>query len=168
MPIVPDKPDSPRTERIRGQLHELHEVRDSTGAVIGLSPTPMKVELRLEDLFQILGGAAILAIPSAMTEEVWDLGAAMSNGRAVLICAISIATLVAYVWALFYRHRVRLYRWQMLKRVVVGYLAALLLALLLLFLIDKLPADDIPLALRRAVLIAWPATISAMTVDWLK
>ena len=168
MPPMSEDHTPHETTRIDGRLHEMQPIRDETGRVIGTAPRALNVEMHIEDYFQLLGGAGVISIPLAMTEEVWNLGAGISNARALVIALVTIVSLAIYVWALFYRHRVSLYRGEMVKRVIAAYAIALATSVGLLLLIDKAPADDIALTLRRAVLVAWPATLSATTIDWLK
>ena len=60
--------------RVDGRLHLVHKVRDAEGNLITTVTGPLKVEFRLEDLGQLLAGACVMALPVALTEEVWDLG----------------------------------------------------------------------------------------------
>ena len=60
------------------------------------------------------------------------------------------------------------YRGEFFKRLVVGYLVTLSVAIVLLGLIDKGPFEDWLLAVKRAVLIAFPASFAATAVDYMK
>ena len=51
---------------------------------------------------------------------------------------------------------------------MVAYLVTLGIALAVLLLIDKAPIDDLSLAMRRAVLVAFPAAFAAAAVDYIK
>ncbi len=158
-----------RVERRDGRLHSIQEVRDKAGRVVSQLATPLKVELHGEDVAQLVAGACVMAIPIAFTEEVWTLGSTLSSGRIVLVAIVSLLTLALFVRSLFYPGKhLREYRGQFLKRVVVGYLVTFTVAILLLILIEKGPGDDLPLALRRAVLIAFPASFAATAVDYMK
>lgn len=72
------------------------------------------------------------------------------------------------MWVLFYGKHIGEYKVSLAKRVVAAYLVTLLVALALLVLIDKGPLNDLPLALRWAVLIAFPASFPATAVDYIK
>jgi len=60
------------------------------------------------------------------------------------------------------------YRSEIVKRMVVSYLTTLAVAMVLLILIETSPFDDLQLAFRRAVLIAFPASFAATAVDYIK
>ena len=161
--------ESKRTERIAGQLHEIREVRDRSGEVIARVTDRLRVEFRWSDVLQLAVGALVLGIPVAYTEEVWDLGQALSGARIALVALVSILILGFFVKTLFYaEHLLKEYRAEFFKRVVVAYTLTLLVAFLLLVLIDKGPLDDPLLALKRAVLIAFPGSLAATAVDYIK
>jgi uncharacterized membrane protein len=158
-----------RVERRDGRLHSIQEVSDNAGRVLSQVAKPLKVELHGDDIAQLIAGACALAIPMAFTEEVWALGSTLSSGRIVLVAVTSLLTLAFFVHSLFYPGKfLREYRLDFLKRLVTSYLLALTVAMVLLILIDKGPLDDLQLALRRAVLIAFPASFAATAVDYIK
>ncbi len=158
-----------RVERRDGRLHSIQEVSDNAGRVLSQVAKPLKVELHGDDIAQLIAGACALAIPMAFTEEVWALGSTLSSGRIVLIAVTSLLTLAFFVRSLFYPGKhLREYRLDFLKRLVTSYLLTLTVAMVLLILLDKGPLDDLQLALRRAVLIAFPASFAATAVDYIK
>ena len=62
-----------KIQRINGELHQVTPVRDQDGKVVTHHIRQLHLELSLKDRVQILVGATILAIPTAFTEEVWNL-----------------------------------------------------------------------------------------------
>jgi len=158
-----------RVERIDGRLHSIHEVRDNAGKLLSQLAKPLQVELHGDDIAQLVAGACALAIPVAFTEEVWVLGSTLSSGRILLTAVTSVLTLAFFVRSLFYPGKdLHEYRFEFVKRVVVSYLTTLAVAMVLLTLIEKGPFDDLQLALRRAALIAFPASFAATAVDYIK
>jgi len=154
--------------RIDGRLHLVHHVRDDHGKVISTVTAPLKVEFRLEDLAQLVAGACVMALPVALTGEVWDLGETLSIGRALLILTFSVLALAGFIWGLFYGKRIGQYQGHFFKRVVSAYLVTFLVALLLLFLFDKAPLDDLRVTFTRTILVAFPASFAATAVDFIK
>jgi|GEM_PF-3017352 len=127
------------------------------------------VEFGLLDLAEIVIGATVLAIPVAYTEEVWILGEEISNLKASMVFVVSLLFTAAFTYAVFYRDHFKGYGDEFVKRLLSGYLVTLTIAALILFLVDKLPLFDDPgVALRRMILVAFPATFSATVVDSLK
>jgi uncharacterized membrane protein len=158
-----------RVERRDGRLHSIQEVSDHAGRVLSQVAKPLKVELHGDDVAQLVTGACALAIPMAFSEEVWALGSTLSSERIVLVAVTSVVTLAFVVRSLFYPGKhLREYRSDFLKRLVTSYLTALTVAMVLLILIDMGPLDDLQLALKRAVLIAFPASFAATAVDYIK
>ena len=161
-----DPPTGPH--RINGRLHLVHHVRDKEGNVIATGTEPLKVEFHLEDLGQLVAGACVMALPVALTEEVWDLGKTLSIGHTLVILGVSLLTLAGFIWALFYGNRVGAYKGHFFKRVLSAYLVTFVVAFLLLFLFDQAPLDDLRLTLTRTVIVAFPASFAATVVDFLK
>ena len=169
MSDIPKQETVKRVERRNGRLHSIHEIRDKTGRVVSHVATPLKVELHGDDIAQLVAGACVMAIPIAFTEEVWNLGTTLGADRIVLVMLTSLVTLGFFVRSLFYPGKqLGEYRADFIKRVAVGYVVTLTVAMLLLVLIDKGPLDGYLLALKRAVLIAFPASFAATAVDYIK
>jgi uncharacterized membrane protein len=109
-----------------------------------------------------------MGIPFAFTEEVWMLGETLPLGRVVLIWLVSVFTLAVFVHSLFYPEGISEHRRDFTLRVALAYTVTFLVAMNLLILIDKGPLDGALLAVKRAVLIAFPASFAAASVDYLK
>ena len=148
--------------------HFVHQVADEKGNRIATVTGPLKVEFRLEDFCQLVAGACVMAMPVALTEEVWNLGETLSAARALLILVFSILTLTVFIWGLFYGKRIVQYHRHFLKRAVSAYLVTFCVSLTLLFLFDKAPLDDLKVTLTRTILVAFPASFAATAVDFLK
>ena len=110
----------------------------------------------------------MLGVPVALTEEVWMLGETLPAGRIFMIFVVSFLINAFYVKMLFYRDNLSEYPLDFVKRVCAAYGVALLVALLLLTLFDMGPLEDPILALRRAVIIAFPASFAAISVDYIR
>ncbi len=158
----------PTTHRINGRLHTVHPVLDEAGNLLTSVTRALKVEFHPEDLVQLIVGASVMALPIALTGEVWDLGETLSVGRTVAIAGISVVTLAAFIWSLFYVRNLRAYRGTFLLRVVTAYLVTSLIAFTFLYLFDKAPLDDLQVALTRTVLVSLPAAYAATAVDFVK
>lgn len=126
------------------------------------------MQFKLEDVLQLVAGACVMAIPMAFTEEVWNLGVTLPLGRILLIALLSVFTLAVFVRSLFYPDGIGEHRRHFLARVAVGYSVTFVVAMVLLILIDKGPEHDGLVAVKRAVLIAFPASFAATAVDYVK
>lgn len=157
-----------RRERVDGRLHEVHEVHAPDGRILSSIHRPLKVEFHLEDAAQLLAGSCVMALPVALTGEVWDLGALLSPGRTVMILVLSVFTLAGFIWALFYGRRAGEFRLHFLARGVSAYLIPFAVSFALLWLFEKAPLDDLPVALTRTIIVAFPASFAATAVDFMK
>ena len=109
-----------------------------------------------------------MGLPVAFTEEVWNLGETLSVARTLLILFLSVFTVGALIWGLFYGKRINEFPSSFLKRAISAYVVTFVVALLLLWLFEKAPLDDLGVALTRTVLVAFPASFAAVAVDFMK
>ena len=90
-----------RVERLDGDLHVVHALTDEEGNVVQHIFTPLMVELRLQDVIQIVIGSTLLCIPVAYTEEVWTLGASLPLINAIYIVFLSLLFLGLFGYSPF-------------------------------------------------------------------
>ena len=150
-------------------MHRVTPVLDSAGKVVNYVMQPIMVELRQRDLMQIVVGAALLALPVAFTEEVWVLAEELPNMNVFFIWLTSVVFLSGFVYYNFYRNNLRDHIFSFIKRIVITYALTLFVVSLLLLLIEKFPYETDPvLALKRVVIVAFPATMAASLTDSIK
>ena len=153
-------------QRIGGILHKVIPIIDNTGKVISHAVAPLKVELRRQDIMQILVGASILSVPVAFTQETWDLGRDLPLVNVLLLALISVAFLALHVYFNFYRKFFRKHIVEYIKRVFAIYLLSFIVVGILLTIIDKAPwATDSLLAIKRTIIVTFPASMSAAVAD---
>ena len=158
-------------ERIgrNGYLHRVIPIVDQAGKVVQRVVKPLMVEFRTKDLVQTIIGASILAIPAAYTEETWNLGRDLPNINILGIAAVSILFVAIFVYYNFYRNYLKEFLGQYFVRVVCTYIVAVTVVALLLTLVNQCPwGEDNLLALKRIVVVAFPASMSATITDALK
>jgi uncharacterized membrane protein len=161
-------PDKPKTsvQRIGGYLHKVIPIVDSTGKIISHAVSPLKVELRRRDIMQILVGASILSVPVAFTEETWVLGQEMALANVILLGAISIVFIALHVYFNFYRRYLKGHVSEYIKRVIAIYVLSFLVVGGLLSIIGKaLWQTDTLLAIKRTIIVTFPASMSATVSD---
>jgi uncharacterized membrane protein len=153
-------------QRISGYLHKVIPIFDNTGKIISHAVKPLKVELRRRDIMQIIVGASILSVPVAFTQETWDLGRDLPILNVVGLGIISLTFLGLHVYFAFYRQEFRNHAGEYFKRVAAIYLLSFIVVGILLSLIDKAPwQSDILLAIKRTVIVTFPASMSAAVSD---
>ena len=127
---------------------------------------PAEPRFHWRDLAEVLIGACILAFPVAVTEEVWSLGAELSLGRVLVFAVVSIFFLATVIYVI-HRHEGRpLSHKTFMLRVVGTYAVTFAISALLLLGLDRLDLFQEPLvALKRTILVAFPASFAATLVD---
>lgn len=127
---------------------------------------PAEPRFRWGDLAEVVTGACILAFPVAATEEIWSLGAELAIGR-VLTFAVGSIALLAIVIHVIHRHEGRpLSKKTFILRVAGTYAATFAISALLLLGLDRLDLFQEPLvAVKRTILVAFPASFAAALVD---
>lgn len=159
----------PETIRVGKYLNELIVIKDEAGNIIHKFLRPSSVEFYPHDIMQVIVGATILAIPLSYTQEVWDMGLTLSNRHAMFIALSSLICMGLFIYYQYYRHKFLQHCGEWLKRVVITYVVAVLVAWLILFLIEKTPLSvDYFITLKRIILVAFPASMSAALTDTIK
>jgi uncharacterized membrane protein len=159
----------PVIKRIGGYLHKVTPVFDATGKLIHSVVTPFQVELKPRDVFQMIVGAYLLCVPVAYTEEVWILSEQLPMQNIYYVLAMSVFFISCFVYFNFYRFNMTGRVFEYFKRVVATYGVSFLAVGLFLTVIDKCPweADSI-LAIKRIILVAFPASMAATITDTIK
>jgi len=118
------------------------------------------------DRVEIAVGSAVLAFPVATTEEVWNLSIELSWLRITAIAAISLVVVSLFVLLVFRREDGHPDRRAFLHRVVAVYLFTTIVCAAILAALDRLPLlSEFTVAVKRTVLVAFPASFSATVVD---
>ncbi|TNC79790.1 MAG: DUF2391 domain-containing protein [Oleiphilus sp.] len=152
-----------------GYLHTIIPIFDNSGKLIKKVVKPLKVELVFRDIIQIIVGATLLAIPMAFTEETWQLGSKLPLANILTLSGVSILFIAIFVYANFYQYYLRGFVFEYVKRVLAIYLISLIVVGLLMTLIQQCPwGEDNLLAIKRIILVAFPASMSAVATDAIK
>ncbi|MBN2368500.1 DUF2391 family protein [Candidatus Woesearchaeota archaeon] len=155
--------------RVDGKLREIVTVLDSKGKILQQIINPVMLEFYPRDLVQVIIGASILAVPVAFTEETWRLGESLQILNIILIMFLSLIFISLFVYYNYYRNKFKDNSKEFFKRILSTYLMSFLVVSIILFLIGKAPwGTNNLLALKRAVLVAFPASMSAAIADMVK
>ncbi|MBL7131757.1 MAG: DUF2391 family protein [Candidatus Omnitrophica bacterium] len=156
-------------KRIGGYLHRVTQIIDGTGNVIHSIATPFQVELKPRDIFQIIIGSYLLAVPVAFTEEVWVLSEQLPLKNIFCVALLSLVFISLFVYFNFYRFNIKGYRFKYIKRVLATYGCSLIAVGLFLTIITKCPWGlDNLLAIKRIILVTFPASMAATITDSIK
>ena len=107
-----------------------------------------------------------MGFPAAVTEEVWNLGTELALIRALIFSLASLFFLAILIFVLHGHGAASQSRKAFVQRVVATYCVTLFIAALLLFGVDRLDlfADPV-VAIKRTILVAFPASFAATVVD---
>jgi uncharacterized membrane protein len=154
------------TSRIHGSLYEIVKVKDDEGQVVRTFQIPLKVEIKIKDVLQIIVGSSILAVPVAFTTEVWDMGHDLPWANVIALAAVGFVFLASFIYFSAYRNHMKMYGSEFLVRVLASYLLSLLVVGFLLTIVSKCPwFSDFDVALKRTMIGAFPASMSATVTD---
>lgn len=158
-----------KVKRIGGYLYKVTPVKDETGNVLSHLLRPLMVEFRPRDLLQVLVGSSLLAIPMAFTAETWELGQELPLINVLVLSLISIFFISLFVYFNFYRFYLKNNMTQYIIRVLSTYFISISVVAIILTILNKCPwgIDNI-LALKRIIIVAFPASMSATVSDVLK
>lgn len=155
--------------RIGGYLHRIIPITDATGKVLNHVLKPVMTEFRPRDLMQIIIGASVLAVPVAFTEETWNLGEELPLINVLILSGISFIFIGLFVYSNFYRYMLKENVVEYAKRVLCIYLFSLIVVGVLLTIIQRCPWDGESLvAIKRILIVAFPASMSASLSDAIK
>lgn len=131
------------------------------------------VEFSYKDLLQVLIGASILAIPVGFTEETWKLGETLPWANILGLFIVSIMFISMFVYYHYHRSHQKIGRrghWKhFYHRVTSTYIISFLVVAVLLTLIQRTPwITDIGLAIKRVIIVTFPASMSAVIADTFK
>ncbi len=152
--------------RVDGQLYESFVIKDDDGKKIQQIDIPLKVELKIQDVLEILVGASILAVPVAFTEEVWNMGNDLGWFNIILLNFVCLIFMGSFMYFKGYRNRLEMYRNEYLKRLISTFFLSVLIVAILLTIVGKCPwINDPDLALKRILIGSFPASMSATVTD---
>lgn len=156
--------------RISGKLKEVVFVRDEKGNLLHKIISPLMVEFYARDVIQVMIGASILAIPIAFTEETWRLGESLPWINVLGIMTLSLLFISIFVYYNFYKsEHIRKHLDEFIKRILSTYIISFVIVALILTLIQRAPwSTDLPLTIKRIILVAFPASMSAAVADMIK
>jgi uncharacterized membrane protein len=156
-------------KRIGGYLHRIVPIADKSGEIISYALKPLMLEFKPRDIMQVIIGSALLAIPVSLTEEAWNLGESLPVMNVSIIAIVSLILVSVFVYFNFYKVTLKGYVPDFIKRVLGTYIISLIVVAMILTVIQKCPwGIDNVLAIKRIVIVAFPAAMSGTLSDTIK
>jgi len=124
---------------------------------------------KYKDVLQVIIGASILAIPVGFTEETWRLGGFLPWLNILGFVLLSLFFIAAFSYYHYYHNRLENHYVEFLKRVIWTYVLSFIVVGTLLTLIQAAPWFTVPsLAIKRTVIVTFPASLSGAVADVIK
>ncbi|MBF0586235.1 DUF2391 family protein [Prosthecochloris sp. N3] len=119
-----------------------------------------------EDIGQVIIGAAALSVPIAFSEESWHFGQTLPPANLFVIVLLSLGFIMLFAYQSIFQGRVSGRIPAFLFRSALDYLITLAVVAIVLLALDRLPLlQDPSLALKRMIVISFPASMGAVVVD---
>lgn len=130
---------------------------------------PIIPEFKLKDALQVIIGASILAVPVGFTQETWDLGTSLPTINVIGLFALTVLFIAMFTHYQYHKHAAEEHTNTFIKRVLFTYIFAFIIVALILSLINQAPwTTDWVLAVKRVVIVTFPASLSGAIADTLK
>lgn len=123
-------------------------------------------KLDFEDLSQIIIGSSVLSVPIAFTEEAWNLSRTLPIFNLVVIIVLTLCFISLYAFRGIYEGNIKGREFTYLLRVLIDYVVTISVVIIVLIALNKFPIlSDTAIALKRVVIISFPASMGAIVVD---
>ncbi len=123
-------------------------------------------KLDFEDLSQLIVGASVLSVPIAFTEEAWNLSRTIPVFNLGIIVFLTLLFIGMYAFKGIFQGQIKNRKGTFIKRVIIDYAVTLVVVIVVLFALNKFPIQSEPLiALKRTIIISFPASMGAIVVD---
>ena len=122
--------------------------------------------LRLRDLAEIIVGGCVLAFPVAVTEEVWTISESLPLGRVLYLSSSSLLFIGLFSYHRYFSDRIRGNVGRLLIRVFAVYFVTMAVSGSILLALNQLTtAETVSIAIKRVVIVSFPASFAATVVD---
>jgi uncharacterized membrane protein len=126
----------------------------------------MNLSFNQEDASQVAIGSFALAVPISFSEEAWKLGETLPLVNLALIFALSFIFLSFFAYESVFQGNIKYRLPIFISRIFIAYFIAACVVALVLLSLDKFPVISDPvIALKRLIIITMPASMGAIIVD---
>ena len=122
--------------------------------------------LRMRDLTEIIVGACVLAFPVAVTEEVWTISESLPLGRVLYLSSSSLLFIGLFSYHRYFSGQLRGNVGRLVIRVLAIYFVTLASSATILLALNHLTTvETVSIAIKRVVIVSFPASFAATVVD---
>ncbi len=129
--------------------------------------TQNEESFNLEDFIQIVIGSSLLVAPIAFSEEAWNLSRSLPLGNIIFLMFLSIFFITLYVYQGIFSADVKSRKLIFISRIFIDYFITLMVVCVILLALNKIPFDNPLIAIKRIILIGFPASLVGVVLDGL-
>lgn len=125
-----------------------------------------KSTINSEDIIQVIIGASALTVPVAFSEESWRLSETLPLFNVILLLFLSLIFIGVYSIQGIFQGKVKHRLYHFILRIIVDYGITLIVVFVIMIALNKMPIIDEPIvALKRIILLSFPASMGGVIVD---
>ena len=125
-----------------------------------------KSSINSEDIVQVVIGASALTVPVAFSEESWRLSETLPLLNVIMLLLISLIFIGLYSIQLIFQGKVKHRLYHFVLRIIIDYGITLIVVFIILIALNRMPLFDEPIiALKRIILLSFPASMGGVIVD---
>lgn len=122
--------------------------------------------LNFEDVLQVIVGASALTLPVAFSEESWQLSRTLPTINIIHIVLVSLLFINMYTFQSIFQGNVKYRIKTFIFRTFFDYSLTLIVVFIILLLLNRMPILFEPvIAIKRILILAFPASMGAVVVD---
>lgn len=119
-----------------------------------------------EDIIQVVVGASALTVPVAFSEESWRLSETLPMFNVLLLFILSLLFIGLYSIQGIFQGNVKHRYYDLIFRTLVDYGVTIIIVFIILFALNRMPLFDDPVvAIKRVILLSFPASMGGVIVD---
>ena len=125
-----------------------------------------KNSINSEDIIQVVIGSSALTVPVAFSEESWRLSETLPLLNVMMLLFLSLMFISLYSIQGIFQGKVKHRFYHFVLRVIIVYGVTLVVVVIILFALNRMPLLDEPIiALKRIILLSFPASMGGVIVD---
>lgn len=122
-------------------------------------------KINFEDISQIIVGAAVMGIPIAFSEELWEFGETLPVFNILILGVLSLGIQYFYTYYSLFQGKEN-HSFHIIFRVSLNYVLTFLTVGIILFALNRLSlSSDFLVGLKRMIILSFPASLGAVIVD---
>ena len=126
----------------------------------------IRKSINAEDIIQVVIGASALTVPVAFSEESWRLSETLPMLNVFVLIFLSLLFISLYSLQGIFQGQIKHRLSHYVFRIIIDYGVSLVVVFVVLFALNRMPIIDDPIiALKRIIILAFPASMGGVIVD---